>query len=380
MQEIDHQAVLASILETAVDAIVLINEVGQIQSVNPATEMMFGYSAAEMVGNNVKMLMPNPFRAEHDQYLERYRESGHAKIIGTGREVVGKKKDGREFPVHLGVSETVVEGRRLYTGIMRDISDWKAAESELRDLNATLDQRVKEQTEELKAAQDALIEKEKFAMLGRISGGIAHEIRNPLNAIKTSVYFLLHANNLSEAKTREHLDRIDRQVAVINGSVSALSDLARLPEPRRDACDINRAVQESFQQSQVSANIEVQYRVEENLPPVWVDEQQMQIVFRNLIRNARDAMRERGGTLTVKIRTESNSVLVTFEDTGIGMDQEVLNRVQEPFFSTKARGMGLGLAISKAILDKNSGKMSVESVPGEGTSFILELPTRCSSG
>jgi len=374
MLEHERPALLAALLETAVDAIIVIDREGIIESVNPATERMFGFSQTEMRGQNVKMLMPQPYRNHHNSYLKRYHQTGEARIIGIGREVIGKRKDGSTFPVHLAVSEVDAGERTLFAGIIRDISDLKAVEKELMQLNATLDQRVQEQAAELNEAHVELLEKEKFATLGRISGGIAHEIRNPLNAIKTSAYYLLNAKSPSPEKQREHLMRIDRQVTIIDSAVTALSDLARLPEPKKNRCDLAALMAEVCSTIRLPGNITVELRFDPDLPPAVADQKQLPIVFKNLVRNARDAMPD-GGRLVLSAETEYDQVIVRVQDTGTGITPDVLRRIDEPFFSTKARGMGLGIAITKAILEKNHGSMRVETKVGQGTTFFVALPT-----
>ena len=373
MHDDEQLAILASVLRTAVDAIIIIDQRGTIESANIATERMFGFSPGEMIGQNVKMLMPSPDHEQHDGYLARYKETGERHIIGIGREVTGKRKDGSLFPLHLGVSEVQTDQRKLFTGILRDISELKAAEAELKQLNATLDQRVKAQAAELQQAQLELVEKEKFATLGRISGGIAHEIRNPLNAIKTSAYYLLNAQSPSPTKTQEHLTRIDRQVTVIDSAVTALSDLARLPEPQASEIDLAAMITGILRETKLPGNITVQQNFPEELPKTWADEKQLPIVFKNLIRNARDAMPD-GGSLHLSVRIVEAFLVVTVQDSGIGMPPEIAQRVAEPFFSTKARGMGLGMAITTAILEKNQCQMRLESEPGRGTTFDISIP------
>ncbi len=369
----EQQAILAAVLQTAVDAIIIIDERGIIESVNPATEQMFGFTSDDMIGQNVKMLMPSPYRHEHDDYLQRYRETEERRIIGIGREVTGQRKDGSMFPLHLAVSEVDAGERKLFAGIIRDISDLKDVESELKQLNVTLDGRVHEQAKQLHAAQTALLEKEKFATLGRISGGIAHEIRNPLNAIKTSAYYLLNATAPTEEKRLEHLTRIDRQVSIIDGAVTALSDLARLPEPDRVECDVATLMRQLIHDRHLPSNVAVSIVFAEDVPNVLCDEKQLWIAFANLVCNARDAM-PNGGTLTIRGYAEADRSVVSVRDTGSGMSPETLSRIGEPFFSTKARGMGLGMAITKAILDKNQCTMRVETELDRGTTFYVSLP------
>ena len=254
-------AQLEAILDNAVDAIITIDERGIVQSVNAATERLFGYTAEEIVGQNVKMLMPSPYHEEHDGYLQNYREGGKRKIIGIGREVIGRRKDGTTFPMHLAVSEINVGDRQMFTGIVRDITDLKAAENELKRLNEELEERVQERTRALHAAQAELVKKEKLATLGQVSGGIAHEIRNPLNAVKSSAYYLLNAKNPSAEKTREHLERVDRQVTIIDNVVTALSDVARLPDPKLKPADMATALKSVVSSVSLPPSIEVHWQL-----------------------------------------------------------------------------------------------------------------------
>ena len=374
MSENEKQAILAAVLRTAVDAIIIIDKCGVIESINHATERMFGYARDEMLGNNVTMLMPSPYREEHDGYLERYHKTGERRIIGVGREVTGRRKDGSNFPLHLAVSEVDAGERKLFAGILRDISDLKVVEAELMQLNATLDERVQQQASQLNSAQAELFEKEKYAMLGRISGGIAHEIRNPLNAIKTSAYFLQNATNPSEEKQREHLSRIERQVMIIDSAVTALSDLVRLPEPNRVECDIASIVEQVIRDKNLPSSCIVAIHFQDHLPLALCDVKQMQIVIANLIGNAHEAMPD-GGSLTVSGYMDADRLIISFKDTGTGMTPETLARMHEPFYSTKSRGMGLGMAITKAILDKNDCTLQVQTQLRHGTTFSISLPT-----
>ncbi len=366
------QAVLLAILEAAVDAIIVIDSNGTIQTANPATTRLFGFEKNEMLGQNVNMLMPSPFQEQHDGYLANYLKTGEAKIIGIGREVIGKRKDGSTFPMHLAVSELAVGDQILFAGIVRDITDIKNAQQQLALANERLEQRVQERTAELRAAQADLLKSERLATLGQVSGGIAHEIRNPLNAVRTSVYYLRNVQNPSPEKVNEHLERIDRQVSMIDNVITALSDIARMPEPAVIACDVKELLSKIVATVSMPANIQIESDLPDNGFQAAIDPNQVSIVFRNLLRNARDAMPD-GGTISIAGQVAADELVIQVSDTGIGIKPDDLARVVEPLFSTKARGMGLGLAISVAILKKNQGRLAVESQLRKGTTFSVHL-------
>lgn len=370
-----HLAMLEAILASAVDAIVTIDEAGTVLSANPAVERMFGYKPEDVIGQDIGRLMPSPFREQHSAYVANYLRTNERKIIGIGREVTGERKDGSHFPIHLAVSEFKIGNRRYFTGIVRDISDLKRAEAHLAEVNAQLEQRVSERTQELRRAQATLIQKEKLATLGELAGGVAHEIRNPLNALKTSAYYLLNAPNITEAKAREHLDRISRQVTTVDGIITALSEVARLPEPQIRRTPIRHALVECIHAIAIPKNVQLVLEIPKDLPSVLADENQIPIVFRNLIVNALEAM-PNGGQLTIHANMDQDrqAVTVSVADTGVGIPATVLARIMEPMFSTKANGMGLGLTISRTIVSKNGGQIFVESEAGKGSRFLVTLP------
>ncbi|MBX9579375.1 MAG: hypothetical protein K2X87_03625 [Gemmataceae bacterium] len=213
---------------------------------------------------------------------------------------------------------------------------------------------------------------ERMAAIGQVGGGVAHELRNPLNVIKTSVYYLLNARNPTPDKTAEHLRRIEQHVALADGVITALSDFARMPVPDLEPVAVRSVVEEAVEVNPLPAAVRVAYEWPPDLPPVLADPDQLRIVFANLVRNAREAM-PAGGTLTFVGRAAGGQVEVTVADTGVGIPAEHLGRVMEPLYTTKARGIGLGLALARAILDKNRGALGVASRPGEGTAFTVRL-------
>jgi signal transduction histidine kinase len=221
---------------------------------------------------------------------------------------------------------------------------------------------------------------ERLAAIGQVAGGIAHELRNPLNAVKTSAYYLTNARNPSPEKTAEHLSRIDRQVTLADAVVTTLSDFAKLPVPQLKPMVLAECIEVAFQNHQIPDTIQLSLALPESLPPVEADSTQIQIVFGNLIRNAQDAMPE-GGRLEITAHRDDDSVAIAFADTGVGIAFEDLGKIMEPLFSTKARGIGLGLAITRAILDKHNGDLLdkhngdllVESEPDKGSTFTVTL-------
>jgi signal transduction histidine kinase len=224
------------------------------------------------------------------------------------------------------------------------------------------------QTEYLARQQRA----ERLAAIGQVAGGVAHELRNPLNVVKTSVYYLLNARNPSPEKRTEHLQRIERHVVLADSVITALSNFTKMPLPNLHPFPVAECVREALEFNPLADSIAVQLDCPTTLPRVLADKDQLRIVFANLIRNAREAMPQ-GGRLTIAGTPADGHVDVAVADTGVGIAPENLARITEPLYSTKARGLGLGLAIARAILEKNKGSLRVASEPGRGTTFTVRL-------
>jgi signal transduction histidine kinase len=215
---------------------------------------------------------------------------------------------------------------------------------------------------------------ERLAAIGQVASGVAHELRQPLNVIETSSYFLRNAPNASEAKKAEHLERIGRQVAIANAAITAIADFARLPVPKAEPVSVAEWIDLGLREQALPTSVEVRVECPPHVPPILGDAAQLAIVLRNLIRNARDAMPE-GGALTIRAAQENGEVRVTVADTGIGIDETQIFRITEPLFTTKARGLGLGLAITRSIVEKHGGHLAAESTLGKGTTFTVRLPS-----
>jgi PAS domain S-box-containing protein len=369
----DSEERTRTIVETAVEGIVSIDELGTIESLNPSAGRMFGYEPGELVGRNVRVLMPPPFREEHDAYLRRYCETGERRIIGIGREVVGLRKGGEQFPLHISVGEVRLRHRRLFTAVLRDLTQDKQSE------------------EELRRTQLQLLQSQKLEAIGQLAGGIAHDFNNYLTVILGNVE-LMALELPEEGMPRQVLGEIEkagRQSAALTQQLLAFSR-AQVLEPR--VVNLNRIVSgvEAMLERILGEDIDLHYETEAKLEPVLVDPSQLEQVIVNLAVNARDAMPQ-GGTLSLAtgdvylddefaaahqgIRPGRHAMLAV-SDTGTGMDAEVLSRIFEPFFTTKGkdRGTGLGLSTVFGILKQSGGSISVESKVGHGTTFRIYLP------
>jgi signal transduction histidine kinase len=256
---------------------------------------------------------------------------------------------------------------RLCPGEVRDSIPIRRSLNTLLDLDLAIIEDAY-QAEYLDRQQRA----ERMAAIGQVGGGVAHELRNPLNVIKTSVYYLLNARHATPEKRSEHLSRIERHVLLADSVITALSNFARMPLPDLKPVSVRQVVEEAIDLNPPPESVRVIHDWPEDLPLVLADADQLRIVLANLVRNAREAMPQ-GGSLTVTGRRIDSRVEVSVADTGVGIAPELLNRIMEPLYTTKARGLGLGLSLARAILEKNKGSLRATSVPGEGTTFIVRL-------
>jgi PAS domain S-box-containing protein len=369
-------AKLRSILEFAVTAIITIDDRGLIENINPATERLFGYSAAELVGRNVRVLLPKPYKAEQDGYVRDYLKTGDKKIIGIGREVSGRRKDGTTFPLDLSVSTFEAEGRRYFTGMMHDLSDRKHVEEALRE------------------SERRLAQVQKMDAVGQLTGGIAHDFNNLLLVITGNLELLeLHVERgepqalLKEAqdaaalgsKLTDHLltfarrRHMDVRVIQLNDLVVGIADMLR------------RTLGEQITLSTSLAR------------DVWAtraDPGQFQSAIVNMAVNARDAM-PNGGKLVIETRNmmldahhadcqpelkPGEYVQLSISDTGAGIPPEIRDRVFEPFFTTKEKGCGtgLGLAMVYGFVKQSGGHVTIYTEVGRGTTINLYFP--CANG
>lgn len=362
----EAQARLEAILKAAVDAIVVIDERGQIELFSTAAERLFGWRAAEVIGKNVSMLMPEPYRGEHDSYLSNYLESGTPKIIGIGREVQAKDRNGEAFPVELSVGEIASHGQgKRFVGIIRDIRDKRNAENEAREL------------------RDRLAHVGRLSTLGEMAGGIAHEINQPLTAIAAYAQALSRGLNAAEPPTASHLDALNRIASEALRAAEVITRVRHLarrdPGTTRD-CDLNQLVRDLLALAEVDAGahgVELWVELASDLPQVHADEIQIQQIVLNLVRNAIDSTRlapPNRRRVDVSSTAHAGWAEIRVADGGEGVPEDVRSSIFDPFFTTKKEGLGLGLSLSRGIAESHGGSLSLEPSATPGATFVLRLP------
>jgi two-component system sensor kinase FixL len=358
-----------ALLAAAVDGIIVIDAEGRIQLVNKACERLFGYTPEEIAGRNVSMLMPSPYREEHDSYLSRYRETGERRIIGIGREVTGQRKDGTTFPMYLSVGESTVGGRTIYVGIIRDLTEREAGERRLRELQAEL------------------LHVSRLSAMGQMGSALAHELNQPLTAImnygKAAARTLEMIDHPRVTRVQELIGKAVDQTARAGNIIRNLRSFVEKRDAGRHSENLARIVEEAIGLGLVGsadANVKVKVDLDPDIRVV-VDKVQIQQVLINLIRNGVEAMEKvPKRLLTVRARPlDAGLAMVTVSDTGPGLPAEVHERLFQPFVTTKDSGMGIGLTICQTIIQAHGGRIWFEPNPDGGVSFYFHLPLSAES-
>jgi two-component system sensor kinase FixL len=364
---VEAEAHLRTILATVPDAMVVIDERGSILSFSAAAEKMFGYAEAEVVGRNVKMLMPSPDRERHDQYLENYLTTGKRKIIGIGRVTTALHRDGNTFPIELAVGEAWSAERRIFTGFIRDLTERQETLLRLQDL------------------QSELAHVGRVSEMGTLASSLAHELNQPLTAVASyceSARDLLSDDPDEEtlAMIREAMDEAAKQAVRAGQIVRRLRDFMTYGETERRVESLQRLINEANALALVGSReygIDLQMSLDASADLVLVDRIQIQQVLVNLIRNAIDAMI--GSAVRVlSIRTAAGPdsfVTITVEDTGSGIQPSVAPQLFQPFVTSKQNGMGIGLSICRTIVQAHGGRIWFEPGAHGGTAFHFTLPS-----
>lgn len=366
-----REAHLRSILDSVPDATVVIDETGMIRSFSAAAERLFGHREAEVAGKNVSMLMPSPFREEHDGYLQRYLTTGEKRIIGIDRVVTGQRKDGSTFPMKLEVGEMRSGDRRFFTGFVRDLTERQRTERQLQEL------------------QTELARLSRLTAMGEMASTLAHEINQPLSAISN---YLQGCNRLLEGidhpnapKVRDALAETTTQTLRAGQIIRQLREFVTHGETERHPEDVNKLVEEASALGLVGAKdegVKTMFHCDSRVGLVMVEKVQIQQVLLNLMRNAIEAMEgcKRKELLVATVPADPGKdekgramVEVSVSDTGSGVSDVIVSRLFQPFITTKPAGMGVGLSISKRIIEAHGGRLWAEPNPGGGTVFRFTL-------
>ncbi len=356
---------LQSILDSIPEAMIVIDERGGMQSFSATAERLFGYAASEVLGKNVKMLMPSPYRQEHDAYLDRYRRTGERRIIGIGRVVVGQRKDGSTFPMELAVGEMRVRDQRFFTGFIRDLTERQETEARLQEL------------------QSELLHMSRLTAMGEMASALAHELNQPLSAIanymKGSRRLLENRSDDGAPMLRDAMDKAAEQALRAGQIIRRLRDFVARGESERRVEDVKKLVEEASALALVGAKdkgVRVRFEFDARIDFVLADRVQVQQVLLNLMRNAMEAMEgaKRRELVVATSLIQDNFVEIRVSDTGTGIAPEISEQLFQPFVTTKRQGMGVGLSISRTIIEAHGGTIAPRPNPGGGTVFFFTLP------
>src|SRR5215813_9899175 len=360
---------MRALIETAVDGAILIDARGVVLMFNPACEKLFGYFAEEVIGKNVKMLMPEPYRHEHDGYIANYLDSRKPKIIGIGREVLGLRADGSTFPMDLSVGEAKHQGGgSIFVGIIRDITSRKRTEADLQQTRAELARAARVTT------------------LVELTAAIAHEVHQPLTGFVTSGnaslrWLAAEPPNLDAA--RRSVERMVDAGTRAGSVMARLRNLVRRTPSQKELLNINETILEAFALVDAEIhrnNISPHAELAKELPLVWGDRVQLQQVIFNLFTNAIEAMsagdHAQRNLMVSSAKDGSSGVLVTIRDSGTGLDEDALSRLFEVFYTTKPHGMGIGLAVSRTIIQAHGGRLWATPNHPQGAAFQFTLPSK----
>jgi two-component system sensor kinase FixL len=361
-----REAHLESILATIPDAMIVIDERGIIQSFSSAAERLFGHKPQDVIGQNIRMMMPSPYRESHDGYLKRYLTTGDKRIIGIGRVVVGERKDGSTFPMELSVGEMKSNNKRYFTGFIRDLSERQRTEARLQEL------------------QSELVHISRLTAMGEMASALAHELNQPLSAIAN---YLKGSRRLLEARSdddagviRDALDKAAEQSLRAGQIIRRLRDFVARGESERRVESVRKLVEEASALALVGAKergVHVRFFFDPSRDFVLADRVQIQQVILNLIRNAIEAM-ENSDRIEMTLSTapaDDGMLAIEVADTGSGVAPEIQAHLFQPFVTSKPTGMGVGLSICRTIVEGHGGQISVRPNPGGGSVFRFTLRT-----
>ena len=360
----EREAHLRSILATVPDAMIVIDGAGIISSFSSAAERLFGYKAEEVTGRNVSLLMPSPYAEQHDAYLERYLSTGQKRIIGASRVVMGLRKDGSTFPMELYIGETATRDGRAFTGFLRDLTERQETQARLHEL------------------QTELAHMSRFTAMGEMASTLAHELNQPLTAVATYLNGcrrLLERGQAADfGMLRDGIERATEQALRAGQIIRRLREFVSRGETERSRENLPKLVEEASALALVGAResgVRVSFAFDADCGSVIADRVQVQQVLVNLIRNATEAMHEtkQRDLLVSTAPASEGMVRISVADTGPGIAPEIMAQLFQPFVTTKSYGMGVGLSVSRTIIESHGGRLWVEPNPGGGAVFSFTL-------
>jgi len=367
-QPLSNEPQLNALMDAMVEAFIITDGKGIIERFNKAAERIFGYATDEVMGKNISMLMTTFDRTRHDDYMDHYKQTGERRIIGIGREVMARRKDGSEFAADLAIGEVNWNNNARFIGLIRDISDRKIAE------------------ERAIKRQEDMIHTSRLTTMGEMAAAMAHELNQPLTAI--SNYASACMKSMDAAKpgkidVRATLKLIDDQAHRAGEVIKRLRTFVKFDDSRREPTSVANLTEEIMPLAALDAkanNITLTVDIPDKLPEIVVDNLQIQQVILNLLRNGIDAMKDcdaQHRSLKLAVFTENPETL-TFEvsDEGTGIDEEAAGMLFNAFFTTKETGMGMGLSICKTIVNTHGGDLNFRNNPETGATFSFTLPTR----
>jgi two-component system, LuxR family, sensor kinase FixL len=361
---VEREAHLRSVLETIPDAMIVIDARGIIQSFSAAAQRLFGFAADEIIGQNVSLLMPAPYREEHDGHLARYARTGERRVIGRGRVVVGLRRDGSTFPMELSVGEACSGAGHFFTGFVRDLTERQETQQRMQDLQA------------------ALVHISRFSAMGEMASTLAHELNQPLTAVASYLNgcrrLLLDVDDKKAVMIRDAVDRAADQALRAGQIIRRMRQFVARGDTERHVENLAKLIEEASALALVGikeTGVRVTFHLDRRAAFVLVDKIQIQQVILNLMRNAIEAMQEMSRReLTVStVEIDADTVEVVVTDTGPGIAKEIVHQLFQPFVTTKADGMGIGLSISRTIIEAHGGRLWVEPNAEGGTIFRFTL-------
>ncbi|WP_439528303.1 two-component system sensor histidine kinase NtrB [Pannonibacter sp.] len=357
---------LEGVLDTAVDGIVVIDDHMRVLAYNKACERLFGYTASETLGQNVSMIMPRHYAEAHDGYVKHYLETGEKRIIGIGREVAARHKDGTEFAVELSVGETVTPDGRQFIGILRDLRPRKQIERSLAQ------------------AQAQLLHMTRISAIDEMGAAIAHELNQPLTAVLLYLQAVVRKardRELLDAQMLGVIEKAMREAERAGEIIQRMRQLVEKREPERSETDIGPFAQscvELVELGSIDSETLFQTVIDPRMPPVSMDPVQIRQVLVNLLRNAREAVAaSEVKQVRLEVTIDDGFVEFRVSDSGPGVPKEVVPELFRAFSSHKRKGLGLGLAISRTIAQNHGGDLVLRQGTGQGATFVLRLPVEC---